>query len=522
MPTNKAMLSKLSTVVSRPNPRVNQNPEPPTVAAHLNVHLYASTAKELRDLISTYNFDYGCRPSIVPTAPGQYMLAAILTQAQYTTLLPKVTKIDVFNNCIHANPTNFGKCIPDNRKGATTVGKGDRFKGGQLFPQGLGSRKEGVQFDLGGFMNVDEVGSAIKGLQKEYGIWTFDLPNKTAANNWVSKGGTTSWNMDSKRYHVYLTAGVHARERGGPDQLIYFISDLLWAQKHGTSLTYGKTVYTKASVLRALSTGIVFFPLVNPDGVHWDQNTDSLWRKNRNPRSQFPKTDKWDRSIGVDINRNYKFIWELHQHVHRSLKTSNNKRQLASFDPADDLFHGEEAFSEAESRNVASVFDTFPRIRWYLDIHSDAGKVYHSWGDDDNQSKDKNQNFHNESFDWRRGILGDKDYGEWISEDDEKKVKKVAGRVALGMSRVAGRTFPVAPASSDGPCSGAGDDYAFSRSQVDRLKNKVYGFTMEFGKPPPEDGIPFYATKPEFQQNVIETGAGLMEFCLEAAKIGLI
>jgi hypothetical protein len=83
------------------------------------------------------------------------------------------------------------------------------------------------------------------------------------------------------------------------------------------------------------------------------------------------------------------------------------------------------------------------------------------------------------------------------------------------MSSVGGRAYK--PAQSVGlyPASGASDDYAFSRFQVDGRRNKVYGFTMEFGYP-----TNFYPTQAEFEQNVIDTGAGFMEFCLAAADIG--
>ncbi|HEX6044986.1 MAG TPA: hypothetical protein VFZ22_10895, partial [Pyrinomonadaceae bacterium] len=85
-------------------------------------------------------------------------------------------------------------------------------------------------------MNVDEISSAIIGLVNEYGIPTFDLPNTTSEGS-VGKGGMTG-PINHDAYHVYFTAGVHARERGGPDNLIYFIADLLFAQKHSTGLSY--------------------------------------------------------------------------------------------------------------------------------------------------------------------------------------------------------------------------------------------------------------------------------------------
>jgi hypothetical protein len=68
------------------------------------------------------------------------------------------------------------------------------------------------------------------------------------------------------------------------------------------------------------------------------------------------------------------------------------------------------------------------------------------------------------------------------------------------------------------PTAGAADDYAFSRFQSPPLispHNKVYAFTVEFGQ------NHFYPTQAEFQENVINTGAALMEFCLAAADFGL-
>lgn len=472
----------------------------------LTVSIHASTAAELKQLVHTHHYDYGCRPSIAASDEGTHTLTAYLTRAEYETLLPQVNKIDIL-------------CQGDecDRSGAETIGRGDRFDGGLLFPRGLGSRPEGEHFDLGGIMNVDEIGSAMKGLQREYGVGTLDLPSTTGEGS-GSSAGTASTSIDPNRYHVFFTAGVHARERGGPDQLIYFISDLLWAQKHGTDLKYGNQSYSNALVLRALSTGIVFFPLVNPEGVRWDQQTDSCWRKNRNRRDQIPGTGDNHPSIGVDLNRNYNFLWDFRKHFDSA--TAAN-RSLASDDPSEITYHGPRlvptgAFSEVETRNVAQVFDKYPRIRWYLDIHSTAGTVYYNWGDDDDQDRNSDQNFLNPSWDRRRGTLGDTVYKEYIPPADWRIVKAVASRVAADMDGVGTRTYRDVQAADGYPTSGSGDDYAFSRHRVDRTKNKVYGFTMEFGQ-----GRSFYPTKQEFQENVIDTAAGFMQFCLAAADIGL-
>ncbi len=464
----------------------------------LTVAIQAGDVEKLRELVRTRPYDFGCRPSAISTAKGDYILPALLTWHQYEELKKGDLCVDI-----------LVKGVPDDRAAKETIGEGDRFDGGRLAPRGLGSRGKGEDNDLGGIMNVDEIDSAIKGLVEEYGIPTFSTPYKTSEGSGGVGGLIGAVNRSA--YHVYFTAGVHARERGGPDNLIYFIADLLYAQKHGVGLTYGARSFSNADVLRALSTGIVFFPLVNPDGVRFDQKTDSLWRKNRNTASAIPGDDL---SIGIDINRNYDFLWDYRLHFDPSVI---NGITLASDDPHVETFHGIRAFSEPESRNVAWVFDEFPRIRWYVDIHSAVGDKLYSWGDDDNQAVDPKQTFRNAAWDGKRGILGRKDYKEWITETDLRNIQVAANRTTSSMSSVGGRVYKPAQAVGLYATSGASDDYAFSRFQVDDRRNKVYGFTMEFGHP-----TNFYPTKAEFEQNVIDTSAGFMEFCLAAADIGLV
>jgi hypothetical protein len=312
---------------------------------------------------------------------------------------------------------------------------------------------------------------------------------------------------------------VHARERGGPDYLILFIADLLHAQKHGTGLTYGARSYTHADVLKALSAGIVFYPLVNPDGLRFDQQTDSQWRKNRNPASSIPGDPA---SIGVDINRNYDFVWDFRTKFDPGVATN---KQLASDDPHEETFHGTAPFSEPESRNVAWVLDAFPRVRWYMDIHSAAGDLLFSWGDEDDQSDAAklDQNFLNPAWDRKRGILDGTGspaaslYREWIDDTDHGNVAVTARRVADSMAAVASRAYRFAQAVGLYSVSGASDDYAFSRFRSDPARNKVYGFTMEFGYP-----TNWYPTVAEFQHNLLDTSAGFMEVCLAAVDIGLV
>ena len=480
--------------MAQPKPRRNY---PKRILKHLTVAIQAADLKSLREIVRTHPLDYGCRPHAISDPTGSYYTTALVSQAELDELREKDLNVRVL----------FDQ-ISDDRTAQATIGKGDRFKGGRIPPEGVGSQPDVRDDDLGPIMNADEINSAVQGLVDEYGIPTFDVPNTTSEGSGGKGGMTGPVNHDA--YHIYFTAGVHARERGGPDNLIYFIADLLFAQKHAIGLTYGSKTYSNADVIKALNTGIVFFPLVNPDGVRYDQKSNSLWRKNRNPADATPGNDA---TIGVDINRNYDFLWDFRRHFHPAVTGSTS---LASDRPVDETYHGRYAFSEAESRNVAWFFDQFARIRWYMDIHSAVGDILFSWGDDDDQFSDPSVQFLNPAWDGKRGIVGDTPYREWIEEVDYGKVSNASNRVARAMKTVGGRSYRPLQAVGLYPTSGASDDYAYSRYRADAKRNKVYGFTMEFGYP-----TNFYPTLPEYHANLKDTGAGLMEFCLAASDAGL-
>jgi murein tripeptide amidase MpaA len=297
---------------------------------------------------------------------------------------------------------------------------------------------------------------------------------------------------------------VHARERGGPDQLIYWISDLLAANKSGSGLTYGKKTYTNAQVTSVLNAGIVFFPLVNPDGVTHDQSAGDLWRKNRNTKSGTSGG-----SVGVDINRNFDFMWDFEKYFSPSESPASNS-------PSDETFCGTAAFSEPETKNHVSIYDKFPKIRWFMDIHSAVGDVLYSWGDDDDQTTNPDMNFLNSKYDGLRGTAGDSAYKEYIPSTDLTNIKNVAAKTVAAMKAVGGRSYTSSPAIGLYPTSGASDDYSFSRFWAKPGVNKVYGYTMEFGY-----STNFYPTLTEFNQNILDTNAGFMDWSLAAISVGL-
>ena len=153
---------------------------------------------------------------------------------------------------------------------------GDRFKNGTVVPQGLSTKDR----DLRSILNGGEVESALRGLATYKGVKFFSAPQQTAENR--SMHGIVIGDGEPR---VYIEGGIHARERGGPDHIVYFLADLLHARDMGTGLKYGNKTYTHADVVKAVSAGIISMPLVNPDGVAYDQKTSYCWRKNRNRKS---------------------------------------------------------------------------------------------------------------------------------------------------------------------------------------------------------------------------------------------
>jgi murein tripeptide amidase MpaA len=356
-------------------------------------------------------------------------------------------------------------------------------------------------------LNINEVATGLQGLVTEYGIQTFTTPYKTYEGRTITGakiGGSSSTTGDTK-YHVYLNGAIHARERGSHDSVLYFISDLLYANKYGKGLTYGKKTYTNADVLKALSAGIVVTPLINPDGVNYDQTTNSCWRKNRNPASSGGKAA----SIGVDLNRNFDFVWDLNKWA------SSVSSEVASTVASSEVFHGTAAFSEPEAKSMKYVLDTFTKVRWFIDLHSYAGDVLYSWGSDTDQSTQTYKNFLNSTYDSIRGITGDSvttKYGEYISTTDLNNAKTVGTRFGAAMSTAAGRAYTVMQSAYLYPTSGASDDYAFSRHVADPTKNLVYAYTVEFGFGNNAASCPFYPTAAQFTSNLQETNAGFSKY----------
>ena len=135
---------------------------------------------------------------------------------------------------------------------------------------------------------------------------------------------------------VLLAAQHHARELNSPYMVIGAARRLLAGYA------------SDPSIRRIINNAELYLvPMVNPDGVNWVWTQDNLWRKNR--RSTY----------GVDLNRNYPFLWA---------RCGSSTRTTSQ------VYRGPSAASEPETRTMMAVAKAL-RPEVYLDFHSSGREV---------------------------------------------------------------------------------------------------------------------------------------------------
>lgn len=348
-----------------------------------------------------------------------------------------------------------------------------------------------------GYMTADEVESALINLQTLHPdlVTLIELPNRTWENR-VSRAVRVRAGTNTPRVGVLFTGSMHAREWGGSDICITFLINLINAYRANNALAYGGKSFTAAQVRTILENIDLFvFPDVNPDGKNYSQTSNPgsgqpqnfWWRKNRNPNTAVgPATP------GVDLNRNFDFLW--------------NSGIGTSASPSSNTYKGGSAFSEPETRNVRHLFDTYQNIGYFVDIHSFGELILYNWGDDNNQTTDPGQNFLNPVHNGQRGTPHDTLYREFISTLDQNTAVSLAHRMHDALTAVRGKSYTVQQAVGLYPTSATSDDYAFCRHIVNGLSRKVYAYTIEFG----QEFVPPFS---EMSNVIKDVCAAMSELC---------
>ena len=150
----------------------------------------------------------------------------------------------------------------------------------------------------------------------------------------------------SKRPGVVFTANLHARELVTVEVAMRLIDLLLEGYEKDPKIK--QLVDTRA---------IYIAPMVNPDG-HVQAEKGHNWRKNTHP---------FKGGVGVDLNRNFPFKWDL-------------KGNGSETDPSSEIFKGPAPASEPETQAVKAFISGIPNLKIGMDYHSYSNLIMWSWG----------------------------------------------------------------------------------------------------------------------------------------------
>ena len=287
----------------------------------------------MADLVRKYKLTVG-RHTTQPLAKGAYRVDAFATTAQIKVLTKAGYKIRRLEDV-----DKVGKQRQAEVRAAAKKGKADRCgrRGDRSLPDGRRDRGRRGRCRGATQRSVHEL---------------IALPEKS----WEQRHCTAIRIGKGNRTHpgIYFLGGVHAREWGSPDILINFIELLTKAYRTHTGITIGPKKFSAAQIQSIVNDKDIYvLPQANPDGRNHSMTKDPMWRKNRRPAPD------GNTCRGVDINRNYDFLWNYPKYFDPAAPIAN------STDPCDDTFIGPSAFSEPETRNAAWLFDQFPNIRYF-------------------------------------------------------------------------------------------------------------------------------------------------------------
>ena len=211
--------------------------------------------------------------------------------------------------------------------------------------------------------------------------------------------------------------------------------------------------------------GIILFPCVNPDGRHYSQTVEPMWRKNRRkvrpdvPLCRGRPQPQLRRALGFPAALRARLRGER---LRRSLPSAGLRRP--------------EAASEPETRNVVWLIDQHPATRWFIDVHSYVPAIYHTWGFDENQSSDPDMSFQQPGL--RRPT---RPGGRRLQRVRAGGRPRRAGRAGQGDERRhrrgGGSPYEFGQSFALYPTSGTSDDYAYTRHFVRGTGTRILGYT---------------------------------------------
>lgn len=315
-----------------------------------------------------------------------------------------------------------------------------------------------------------------------------------------------------------ITAGIHAREWAPPAAVLSLVVKLLDAYERGVAIVdHDFTVSSHDVALIVENLDIYVAPMINPDGYDFSRSNEgdpdlAMWRKNMAPApAVIPPACTGLENRGVDINRNFDVVWNFNTFYSRPIPDAS---ELTGFYepvrtsdlPCTEIFFGDHAESEPETRNVKDLLDK--GVNFYVDVHSVGPDILHSWGIENNQSVNESMNFRQASFNRHVDGTGGRDgkfaaYKEWIPADIDTEIKLIANRMKEAIHKATGADYLVQEGALLYGTSGAADDYAFSRHFVDVSKPQIFAYTVECGSDTENRFFPLFDTQfPKIEREV--------------------
>lgn len=160
--------------------------------------------------------------------------------------------------------------------------------------------------------------------------------------------------IDEDEPELLYDAVHHAREPNSMSQLVFYMWYLLEHYDDDDEIKY-----------LVDNTEMYFVPCVNPDGYILNETTNpnggGFWRKNLR--------DNGDGTMGVDLNRNYDYLWAY----------DNNGSSPAT---AGQTYRGPEPFSEPETKAMKTFCEAH-EFQIALNCHTYSNLLVHPWDYDD-------------------------------------------------------------------------------------------------------------------------------------------
>lgn len=207
---------------------------------------------------------------------------------------------------------------------------------------------------MGGFYTMDEVYAKLDSMYLLYpNIITpkFSIGTTVQARPIYVVKISDNPTVSENEPQVYFNSLIHAREPQGMMTVLYYMYYLL--ENYGTDPEVTYLVNNRE---------IYFQPIVNPDGYEYNRSTNptggGMFRKNRKLNS--------DGSYGIDLNRNFGYMWGI-----------NNTGSSGT--PSSETYRGTAAFSEPETQAMRNFVNT-KTFKTCLNYHTYSNLLLYPWG----------------------------------------------------------------------------------------------------------------------------------------------